>query len=351
MSKRDIIVIGASSGGFEALKRIVAKLPANFSPSIFIVWHMSAEVNGILPQVLNKLGTINASNAVDGEPIKPNHIYVAPPDHHMLIEDDHIKVTRGPKENLFRPAVDPLFRSAAFTFKNRVIGVILSGALDDGTSGLWKIKANGGIAVVQDPDDAENPSMPASALKAVKVDFCLPIDELTKQLITLSNQEITKDDFMAINDDQTEAEIAIAAEENAFKVAPSVSGKLSLYSCPECHGVMSEIMEDSLIRYRCHTGHAYSAKTLLQSLSQKTEDSLYNVIRGMDETVFLLNHMGDHYSEANEPKLAAAYFLEANKTFEQSNILRGMVHEQQNLNLDNFHSDEENNWNNQEISR
>jgi two-component system chemotaxis response regulator CheB len=339
MSKRNIIVIGASIGGFEALKRMVSNLPADLPATIFIVWHMSAEVKGILPEVLTKIGTVQASTAVDNEPIKSNHIYVAPPDHHMIIEEDRIRITRGPKENRFRPAIDPLFRAAAYTYKTRVIGMILSGALDDGTAGLWKVKSYGGIAMVQDPKDAENPSMPRNALKAVKVDFCLPIDGLTSQLVKLCVQNAPNYKSEIMEDERDEAEIAIAAEKNALKHFSDSFGKCSPYSCPECHGVMSEIMEDHIIRYRCHTGHAYSANTLLKSLTEKTEDNLYNVIRGMDETVFLLNHTGDHYAEANEPSVAAAYFNQAKKTFEQSNILRAMFHSQHDLSLEDIYNE------------
>jgi len=333
MDTRNIIVIGASTGGFEVLQKIIAKLPPDFAASIFIVWHMSADVKGILPHVLNKLNTIKASNAVDGETIQPNHIYVAPPDFHMLIEDGLIRVTRGPKENLFRPAVDPLFRSAAQAYGKRVIGIILSGGLDDGTSGLWQIKAAGGIAIVQNPEDAVNPSMPESALRGVKVDYCLSVDDLPAQLVKLSNEKVVTDREKHVND-RARVEIDIAAEGNALEDRSPILGNLSPYSCPECHGVLSKIMEDSIIRFRCHTGHAYSASTLLLAICQKTEDSLYEVIRGMDETIFLLNHMGDHYSDANVPKLAAAYFKAANSTMQQSKVVRNLVHDQRQLTPD-----------------
>src|SRR5215470_3654603 len=146
-----IIVMGASTGGFEAFKKIIAELPADFSASIFIVWHMSPDVLGVLPEVLNRINGIYAAHAYDNEEIKPNRIYVARPDHHLIINPGKVRVTHGPKENRFRPAVDPLFRSAAYTYSNRVIGVILSGALDDGTAGLWAVKHYGGVAIVQEP--------------------------------------------------------------------------------------------------------------------------------------------------------------------------------------------------------
>lgn len=193
MEKRNIIVIGASAGGFEAFKKIVQDLPPDLDASIFIVWHMSPDIRGILPEVLNKLNKIDAAHAYDQEPIKPNRIYVAPPDHHLLIEEGRVRVTRGPKENRFRPAVDPLFRSAAYTYGSRVIGVVLSGALDDGTAGLWRIKNNGGIAVVQDPADADVSSMPENALREVHVDYCVPVADLGGLLAKLSSEEVIED--------------------------------------------------------------------------------------------------------------------------------------------------------------
>src|SRR3954462_11323909 len=160
MAKRNIIVMGGSAGSFAAFKTIAAGLPADLDASIFIVWHMAPDLRGILPEILNRSGKMKAVEARDRQPIEPGRIYVACPDHHLLIEGDTVRLTRGPKENRFRPAIDPLFRSAAFSFRQRVIGVMLSGSLDDGTSGLWTIKHFGGLAVVQDPVDAEVPSMP-----------------------------------------------------------------------------------------------------------------------------------------------------------------------------------------------
>src|SRR5215467_107354 len=185
-----IIVIGASTGGFEAIKRIIADLPSDFNASIFIVWHMSPDVLGILPEVLNRRNDIYAAHAYDNEEIKPNRIYVARADHHLVINPGKVRVTHGPKENRFRPAVDPLFRSAAYAYSNHVIGVILSGALDDGTAGLWTVKHYGGIAVVQDPRDAEVPSMPENALSQVKVDHVAPVSEIADLLVRLSTEPL-----------------------------------------------------------------------------------------------------------------------------------------------------------------
>jgi two-component system chemotaxis response regulator CheB len=323
-----LIVIGASAGGFEAIKKIVRGLPADFDTPIFIVWHLSPDVQGVLPQVLNHENKIYAAHGIDYEPIKSHRIYVAPPDHHMLVEDGIVRVTHGPKENLFRPAIDPLFRSSAYHYNNRVIGVILSGALDDGTAGLWEIKHHGGITVVQEPNDAEVSSMPESALREVKVDYCLPVAEMADLLVCLSKQPVKKMKY--IEDSQTLKEIESAIQVNAMDKGKLKFEELTPYTCPECHGVLSRLHNDNIIRYRCHTGHAYSTETLMLAISERIEDSLYNVIRGMDENIILLNHIGDHYAESNQPKLAAGYFQKAKEAEERAELVRKAVigHEQ-----------------------
>lgn len=318
-------MIGGSTGGFEAFKKIVQALPPDLDASIFIVWHMGANIRGILPEVLNKLSTIKAANAYDREPILTNRIYVAPPDHHLLIEEGILRVTHGPKENRFRPALDPLFRSAAYVYGERVIGVVLTGGLDDGTAGLWRIKHSGGLAIVQDPTDAQVPSMPENAMREVEVDYCVPLVDIPGLLISLSAQlvNIKKD---TLKDEKTKIEINIAAEENALRQGSLDIGELSPFTCPECQGVLSKIMDGNLARFRCHTGHAYSTDTLMASVTEKIEDSLYSAIRSMDESILLMNHIGDHYAEANLPKLAAVCFKKAKEAGERSELVRKAVH-------------------------
>jgi len=322
-SKQDyhIVVIGASAGGFEAIKTIIRNLPPDFQPPIFIVWHMSPDVNGIMPHVLNKENTIYAAHALAGEIIKPNRIYVAPPDHHLLIEDSTLRLTHGPKENHFRPAVDPMFRSASYTYGNRVIGIVLSGGLDDGTAGLWRIKHGGGVAIVQDPHNAEVPSMPENALREVAVDYCVPVDEMADLLVKLS---ATKPD-VTINpviDEKTKIEIGIAAGDNGYDRASLNIGELSPMTCPECHGVLSKITDGALTRYRCHTGHAFSIDTLLSLVTEKIEENLYNALSGIEESMMLLNHIGDHLAEINHTRLAALYFKKAKEAEDRANLLK-----------------------------
>lgn len=324
-----IIVIGASTGGFEAFKKIIKDLPGNFSASIFIVWHMSPDVRGILPEVLNRESKIFAANAYNNEEIKPNRIYVAPPDHHLIIKESRVIISHGPRENRFRPAVDPLFRSAAFHYRNRVIGIILSGGLDDGTAGLWAVKHHGGIAVVQNPLDAEVSSMPESALQKVNVDYVVPVNEMAELLVRLINEPVAENNIV-MHDEQTKKEIDIATEESGMQNGVLKFDELTPYSCPECHGVLSRLHNDNIVRYRCHTGHAYSANALLTSITEKIEEGLYSALRGMEESVMLLNHLGDHFAEANEPKLAATYFRKANEADARSAIVRKIAinHEQ-----------------------
>jgi two-component system chemotaxis response regulator CheB len=340
MKSRNIIVIGASAGGFEALKRLVASLPPGLDAAIFIVWHMPPDVRGILPQVLNRQNTILATNATDREPIVYNRIYVAPPDRHLVVEDGFMRVTRGPRENRFRPAVDPLFRSAAYVYGPRVIGIILSGALDDGTSGLWTIKNRGGIAIVQDPKEAEVPSMPEHALQAVDVDYRASVEEIAGILTRLTAEEpmdIKEPDMEENN--KTGMEVGIAIQDQALEQGIIRFGAFTPYACPECHGVLSAIKDGDIIRYRCHTGHAYSADSLLTSITENIEDTLWSAIRGVEESIILLNNLGDHYAEKNQPKLAAMYFKKASEAQDRAKLVRQAVLHHEQLTTDSIHKE------------
>ncbi|HUQ65534.1 MAG TPA: chemotaxis protein CheB [Flavitalea sp.] len=327
-----LIVIGASAGGFEVIKEIVANLPKDFHAAIFIVWHISPSTSGILPQVLNRYNTVVAGHGYDGEAIKPQRIYVAPPDRHMLLDDGIIKITRGPKENRFRPAIDPLFRSAAFHYRTKVTGIILSGALDDGTAGLWTIKHFGGTAIVQDPAEAEVKGMPQSAIRQVKVDYCLTVKGIIDYMTNMVEKKtFEKDHEVMLQDKKTEAEIKVAGESNALEANIMKFGSLTPFTCPECHGVLTALNEEKIRRYRCHTGHAFSADSLLDALTENIEESLYSAIRGVDESIMLLNHMGDHFAEMNETKIAALYFMKAKEASDRSNIMRQAVLKHEHL--------------------
>jgi two-component system chemotaxis response regulator CheB len=337
MPTRDIIVIGASSGGFEAIKRLVGALPVDLPASIFIVWHMPPDIKGVLPQVLNKLQTLPAANAVNNERIQRGRIYIAPPDYHLVIEQDRIRTTKGPKENRFRPAVDPLFRSAAYSYGSRVIGIVLSGALDDGTAGLWVIKHNNGIAIVQDPDDAVVRAMPENALGTVDVDYKVPVSEMPALLSRLVKEPIMEPNGTdGFEKEKVEAEVGIAMDDELLKKKFMDFGELTPYTCPECHGVLSSIREGSRIRFRCHTGHAFSADSLLATLTENIEENIWNALRSVQESVMFLNHMGDHLAAMNRPHVAALYFKKAKEAEERSHILRNAIHEHEQLSSDSI---------------
>jgi two-component system chemotaxis response regulator CheB len=326
MVKKNIVVIGASAGGFDAIKKLICMLPAELQASIFIVWHMSPDVTGVLPQVLNRCGGMIAVNARDGETIELNRVYVAPPDHHMVIEDETIRVTNGPKENRFRPAVDPLFRSAAVAYRTRVVGIVLSGALDDGTAGLWAIKRFGGTAIVQHPAEAEVSSMPQNAIDAVDVDHIATIEQIGKLIVELSGNEVPIEQDLPQNEnDKTQLEIDIAMDKVNSKIKFFKEGELSPYTCPECHGVLSEIQEGSRLRFRCHTGHAFSSESLLHSLSDNIETNIWTSLRSTQEGIFLLNALGDHFADLNQPKVAAKYFRKAKEANEVAQQLRNVL--------------------------
>jgi two-component system, chemotaxis family, protein-glutamate methylesterase/glutaminase len=333
MEDHHIIVIGASAGGFEPLKQIVRDMPARLNAAIFIVWHISPDVRGILPEVLNGFHTLNAANAKNMEEIKPGRIYVAPPDHHLIIETGYVRITKGPRENRFRPAIDPLFRSAAFAYGPRVIALILSGALDDGSSGLYAVKQKGGTTIVQDPADAEVPSMPRSAIKVAAPDHIVPVAHIAALLQNLVSEkkEVRMNTNKHDDKEKLKAEIDIAKGNPAPDFHPFKLGNLSPYTCPECHGVLASITEGGSFRFRCHTGHAFSADSLLASITESVEDQMWNAVRTIQESVMLLNHIGDHYAEKNQPRLAAMYFRKAKDAEARAEIVRKAVKEHEML--------------------
>lgn len=340
MSKKNIIVIGASAGGFEAIRQLTAELPHDLDAAIFIVWHMSPTVRGVLPQVINRQKNLLAVNAVDNEPIAFNRIYIAPPDHHMMIEEGFIRITRGPKENRFRPAVDPLFRSAAYIYGSRVIGIVLSGALDDGTAGLWTIKNRGGTAIVQEPADAQVSSMPESALEYVDADYKIPMSEMAAVLARLVNEDAEQTEQTDIEENKkVDIEVRIALQDEALERGVLDLGAFTPYTCPDCHGALSAIRDGRIVRYRCHTGHAYSVDSLLNTVTEKVEDSLWNAIRGFEESIILLNRLGDQYAAINKPKIASVYFRKANEAHERAKLVRQAVLNHESLTIDEINEE------------
>jgi two-component system, chemotaxis family, protein-glutamate methylesterase/glutaminase len=296
---RDIVVIGGSAGSIEAMRTIVSGLPADFPATIFVVIHLSSDSPSLLDVHLSRWGNLPACQPSDGDPIGRNRIYVARPDHQMTIEGDRIRVMRGPRENRHRPAIDPLFRTAAREFGARVIGIILSGLLDDGSAGLYAVKERGGLAIVQDPEDAVWDEMPRRAIAYVNPQSVLRREEIAPHLIKLikttqvqtgmANKHSTKASGKG-NGSGSTAE----PEENLSVSYPEESeGVPSVFACPECHGVLWELRDKELVRFRCRVGHTYGPDSLAKELSAASESALWAAMRALEEKAALQRRVAD----------------------------------------------------------
>lgn len=281
MPGHDIIVIGASAGGLEAFTTILRMLPRDMPAALFIVQHVAATGPSLLPEILSVAGTLPAAHAIDGAAIQHGSIYVAPPDHHMLVKHGHVHVVRGPKENGFRPAIDATFRTAAQIYGPRVVGVVLTGMLDDGTAGLLAVKRRGGKAIVQDPGEAAFRNMPESACRYVAVDAVLPVSEIAPLLLRLANESATTEGAAPVPDHANH-------EANMSGVIPGgqqadTPGSLAPLSCPDCGGTLVEFYDGDLLRFRCQVGHAFSRESLFAEQAHMLDTSLWRAISALDE--------------------------------------------------------------------
>ncbi|MGI4874350.1 MAG: chemotaxis protein CheB [Janthinobacterium lividum] len=334
-SHRDIVVIGTSAGGVTALLALAKTLPADFPAPIFVVLHVPPDSPSLMPELLNAVSALEARHPTNGEVVRAGVIYVAPPDHHLLLEEDRVLVTRGPKENRFRPSIDALFRSAAYTYGPRVIGVVLTGYLDDGTSGLWSVRRMGGLAIIQDPRDAEQPAMPTNALKFVEADHLVPLAQLGALLVRLTLELApAKTHLPAAQLDLLKIELTIAKQGGGFELGIIEKGQLTPFTCPDCHGALTQLIEGKLIRYRCHTGHAYTVSSLLSEVTQSVESMLYQSMRGLEETKMLLHNLGMHFVENGQPEVANLFFEKADETGQQARVVHASILKQEALSGD-----------------
>jgi two-component system chemotaxis response regulator CheB len=273
-----------------------------------------------MPQLLNAVGPLAAKHPTDGERIQKATIYVAAPDHHLLVERGHVRLTRGARENRHRPAIDPLFRSAARAYRERVVGVILTGNLDDGTAGLLVVKESGGSAIVQDPKDAMFPGMPSSAISNVEVDYILPLAEIPKRLIELAGNDWR---------DEAVLEKDIGREPPAEEVAPMlderVRGEPSAFTCPDCNGTLWEVKEGELLRFRCRVGHAFSPESMAAGYSDGLEGALWSALRALEESASVERRLATEARRAGRDLVAQRYEETAAGREEHANVLRGML--------------------------
>lgn len=319
MARRDIVVIGASAGGVEALSELVRMLPPDLGAAVFVVLHLAAEHKSVLPRILSSAGQLPANHAVDGEPIKKGRIYVARADHHLTVADGHVRVLRGARENGHRPAVDALFRTAARDFGPRVIGVVLSGALDDGTAGLLAIKQQGGLAMVQDPNDAVVEQMPRSALETVEVDHVASAGEIGGMLPDLVKAEVP--------DELPEPHPLLVAETKFVLNGGSMAGagqvgQPSHLTCPACGGVLNEVKDASMIRYRCQVGHAYAPESLYGEQRTSLEAALWAALRALEDQGSLARRLAHRSHDLRQVKSAARYEERADSAEQQAKLVR-----------------------------
>lgn len=325
-----IVVIGGSAGSVAALKRILQGLPKDFPAAVLVVTHVGAW-ESVLPTLLERCSAMPVRHATQGEPMLPGQVLLAPPDLHLTVARSgsraYVHLSRGPKENHSRPAIDPLFRSAASAFGRDAIGLVLSGYLDDGTVGLQAVKACGGIAVVQDPAEAEAPDMPASAIEYTETDFVRRIDEIAPLLVELASRTVENpvpDTGMAAEfQSRLEVENRMLNEVADMETLDRIGARVPL-TCPECGGALWEIRHSHPARYRCHTGHAFTARVLAAMQSNGVEEAMWAAVRALheQEQLFLLMHrqaQGSRSSPHDE------YLRNAERAREQGKLLTDLL--------------------------
>ena len=318
-----VVVIGASAGGHQALQQVVSRLPADYAPPVFIVMHIGVhEIH--LPQVLQQSTPLPVRYATDNERVEAGVILVAPPDHHLLLADGVARLSRAPKENFARPAVDPLFRTAAFAHRENVVGVVLTGNLDDGTIGLQAIKACGGVAIVQDPATAVARDMPRSALDHVEVDYCLPLDAIAGKLVQLA-QERSKPRGLSVIPPWIPVETKMNLTEQSSMEELDQIGHQSKLTCPECNGVLWEVKNPNKLRYRCHTGHSFTGEALDVAQNVAFEEAIWFAIRALHEKQRLLKRLADSAREGHRDSMAREYEETASQAAQHAAVLQQLV--------------------------
>lgn len=317
---RDVLVIGGSAGALEALRQLLSSLSSDLPAAIFIVLHVGEA--SVLPAVLSRWSALPVAAAENGALFQRGRIHVGVPGMHLLLHDDHVLLRRGPRENRARPAIDALFRTAAVSHGSRVIGVLLSGALSDGSAGLRAIKRCGGMAVVQDPDDAAVPEMPRNALRHVEIDHVRSVADMPALLARLAREPAGPSPDVP---DDLRLEAAIAAQELADMKVDDALGRLSPYTCPECHGALWEIRDGSMLRFRCHVGHALGADAVLAARGQEIERMLETLQRVHQERAALAHRMAQHERASERHNLASQLETRAREYEDDARLVTELI--------------------------
>ncbi|MFL5404844.1 MAG: chemotaxis protein CheB [Myxococcales bacterium] len=319
MPTRDLIVVGASAGGVEALCQLMSRLPGDLPAAVLVVLHVSSDRPSVLPRILSSAGPLPATHAKSGERPSHGHVYIAPPGSHLLVHDGTLRLSGGPKEGGHRPAIDALFRTAARAAGNRVVGVVLSGSLDDGTAGLVSIKQRGGICVVQDPNEAIIGDMPRHALQNAEIDHCLKIADIASLLSRLCGEEVPE--LKRPPTQLLDREARIALDDGSADVSPA-PGDPSQFSCPACGGVLNEIHDGDLLRFRCRVGHAYGPDALRMEQQQALEGALWAALRALEEQAALARRLAVRAREMNLERTASRFDERATGSEQQASLVR-----------------------------
>ena len=319
---RDIIVLGASAGGVQALCEVIGSLPPNLPAAVFVVLHIAPHGRSAMPAILSRAGCLPASHPADGEPIVPGRIYVAPPDRHLAMEDSQVCLSRNATENGRRPAVDVTFRSAARQYGRRVIAVVLTGNLDDGTAGLGLVKKLGGVAVVQDPNEADYPSMPKSAIANVPVDHVVPLADIGSLLTDLVHEPLPEQAEELKPEEREELPDMSEQEERDG----SIKGEPSGLTCPECGGGLFERPGGDLpLHFRCRTGHAYSPESLMAKQTDGLETALWAAMRALQENAALARRMERRARQNGGDGISERYHKRAEDAEKHATLLRTLL--------------------------
>jgi two-component system, chemotaxis family, protein-glutamate methylesterase/glutaminase len=311
---RDLVVIGCSAGCIPALSAdLLGTLPRDFAAAVCIVMHMSPDSPRVLAKILGRKSLLPVAYAETGMPVRPGNVYVAPPDHHFLLVDSRAALDRGPRENRHRPAVDPLFRTAAAAYGNRVIAVVLTGTLDDGSRGLIAIKDAGGIAVVQDPHDAVFPGMPEAALSRVAADHCLVLSQVAPLLVRLTREELKDPPGGKAVTTQSDPETGTLQ-----KSGPD------LYTCPECGGPLRESNGRSAY-FQCLVGHAYSLDSVLRAQSDHVETSLWAAAQSLLQQASIRRRVAADAERAGRQESADHFREQAEEAEKHAAVVRGLI--------------------------
>jgi two-component system chemotaxis response regulator CheB len=320
-----VVVVGASAGGVEALTTLVRGLPADLDAPVCVVLHLPAGAESRLAEILSRAGQLPAIQARGGERLTPGRVYVAPPDRHLIVRDGHALVMRGAHENGLRPSVDVLFRSAALSYGRRAVAVVLSGARDDGVAGASAVGGRGGCVVVQSPDEALFPSMPSETVSRDHPDRVLPLAELAPA-VTAAVRRLSEEAPMSENggDDMSlETEYATLDAEMLERDAPP--GESSVYSCPACGGVLWELEDDDLLRFRCRVGHAYTAEGAAEAQGESVDAALWTALRALQERAQLSDRLAERVGRAGASKSRARFEAFAREAREQADVIRHVL--------------------------